>query len=47
MPPEPTTHPDLGRLAELLGEWRGEGEPRPHLAAVLRRVRATGGTAEP
>jgi THAP4-like, heme-binding beta-barrel domain len=26
MPPDPTTHPDLGRLAELLGEWRGEGE---------------------
>ena len=20
------THPDLGRLAELLGDWRGEGE---------------------
>jgi hypothetical protein len=26
MPPEPPTHPDLGRLAELLGEWHGEGE---------------------
>jgi hypothetical protein len=26
MPPEKPTHPDLGRLAELLGDWRGEGE---------------------
>ena len=26
MPPLPTTHPDLGRLVELLGDWRGEGE---------------------
>jgi hypothetical protein len=26
MPPQLPTHPDLGRLAELLGDWHGEGE---------------------
>ena len=26
MPPKPPTHPDLGRLAELLGDWYGAGE---------------------
>lgn len=26
MPVDPPVHPDLGRLALLLGEWRGEGE---------------------
>jgi THAP4-like, heme-binding beta-barrel domain len=28
MPVEQPTHPDLGRLAELLGDWHGEGEGR-------------------
>ena len=28
MPVGPRVHPDLGRLASLLGEWRGEGEGR-------------------
>lgn len=26
MPPEPLPHPDLGRLADLLGDWQGAGE---------------------
>jgi THAP4-like, heme-binding beta-barrel domain len=26
MPPQQPTHPDLGRLAALLGDWYGEGE---------------------
>jgi hypothetical protein len=26
MPADQPTHPDLGRLAELLGDWQGEGE---------------------
>lgn len=26
MPLDPPVHPDLGRLASLIGEWRGEGE---------------------
>jgi hypothetical protein len=26
MPPDQIVHPDLGRLAELLGDWQGEGE---------------------
>jgi THAP4-like, heme-binding beta-barrel domain len=26
MRPDQPTHPDLGRLAELLGDWRGDGE---------------------
>lgn len=28
MPPEQLPHPDLGRLADLLGDWQGEGEGR-------------------
>jgi hypothetical protein len=28
MRPDQPRHPDLGRLAELLGEWQGEGEGR-------------------
>jgi hypothetical protein len=26
MPPAPPIHPDLGRLADLLGDWHGDGD---------------------
>jgi THAP4-like, heme-binding beta-barrel domain len=28
MSPAPPIHPDLGRLADLLGDWRGDGDGR-------------------
>jgi hypothetical protein len=36
MPPPQPTHPDLGRLAELLGEWHGEGEGQWATGAPFR-----------
>jgi hypothetical protein len=36
MPPKLPTHPDLGRLAELLGDWYGEGEGQWGTGAPFR-----------
>jgi hypothetical protein len=36
MAPDPPIHPDLGRLADLLGDWEGEGEGQWAAGAPFR-----------